>query len=325
MLVRSAGKAGQGPSSIFETASPSSDLIRSCWPGRDEHVAAVVLDPAAEPLEGELRHAQVVGHAVADAELAAGAGGQRDERADLDVVRPDRVVGAAELLLTVDDHQVRADALDARAHLHQQAGEVLYVRLGSGVVDHGRAGRQRGSHQGVLGRHHRRLVHEEVAGVEPVRRVQVHVGAVEPHVRPERSECVEVRIEAAAADHVPAGRRHVGAAEAGEQRTRQQERRADALGPFAIDVRMADAVGTDRHDVLVAPLGLDVEPAQQLEHRLDVADPRDVAEHDLLTRQQRRGEHGQRGILVSSGHDGPGEGSATLDDELLHAGIRSEA
>ena len=74
-----------------------------------------------------------------DAQLAAGAGRQRDEAADLDVVGADRVVGAAELLLAVDDQQVRADALDARAHLHQQAREVLDVRLGGGVVDHGRA------------------------------------------------------------------------------------------------------------------------------------------------------------------------------------------
>ncbi len=61
MLVRSAGKAGQGPSSIFETASPSSSRMRSCWPAGHDHVVAVELDPAAEPLEGEPRHAQVVG------------------------------------------------------------------------------------------------------------------------------------------------------------------------------------------------------------------------------------------------------------------------
>ena len=166
MLVRSAGKAGQGPSSILETASPSSDLMRSFWSGRHHHVVAVDLDLAAEPLEAQPGHAQVVRHHVADAQLAAGAGGERDEAAHLDVVGPDRVVGAAQLLLAVHDHQVRADALDAGAHLHQQASEVLHVRLAGGVVDHRGAGRQRGGHQGVLGGHHRRLVHEEVACVQ---------------------------------------------------------------------------------------------------------------------------------------------------------------
>jgi hypothetical protein len=69
---------------------------------------------------------------------------------------------------------------------------------------------------------------------------------------------------------------------------------------------VGDLVGPDRDDVLVAPIHLHVEPPQQLEHRLDVADARDVAQHDLLARQKRRGEHRQRGILVSGGHDGPG-------------------
>ena len=139
MLVRSAGNAGHGPSSIFETASPSSSRSRSFWSGGHDHVVAVELDPAAQPLEAEARHAQVVGHHVLDAQLAAGAGGQRDEAADLDVVGADRVVGAAELLLAVHDQHVGADALDARAHLQQQAREVLHVRLGGRVVDHGGA------------------------------------------------------------------------------------------------------------------------------------------------------------------------------------------
>ena len=107
--------------------------------GRHDHVGAVAVDPAAEPLERQAGHAQVVRDAVADAQLAAGARRQRDEAADLDVVGPDRVVGPAELLLTVHDHQVGADPLDAGAHLHQQPGQVLHVRLARGVVDHGRA------------------------------------------------------------------------------------------------------------------------------------------------------------------------------------------
>ena len=51
MLVRSAGKAGHGPSSILEIASPSSSLTRSAWSGGHDHVVAVELDLAAQPLE----------------------------------------------------------------------------------------------------------------------------------------------------------------------------------------------------------------------------------------------------------------------------------
>ena len=63
--------------------------------------------------------------------------------------------------------------------------------------------------------------------------------AVHVHLGAERAEGVEVRVEPATADHVAAGRRHVGAAAAGEQRPGEQERGADALGPAAVHVRVA--------------------------------------------------------------------------------------
>ena len=66
----------------------------------------------------------------------------------------------------VDVHHVGADALDRRAHAGEHAREVLHVRLGGGVADDRRAGRQRGRHQRVLGAHHGRLVHEEVARLQ---------------------------------------------------------------------------------------------------------------------------------------------------------------
>ena len=113
---------------------------------RDDDVVAVELHPAAQALEHEARHAQVLGHRVAHAELAAGDRGERHEARDLYVVGADAVVRAAELLAPVDDQDVRADALHARAHLQQQAREVLDVRLGGGVVDHGGARRERRGH-----------------------------------------------------------------------------------------------------------------------------------------------------------------------------------
>ena len=82
-------------------------------------------------------------------------------------------------------------------------------------------GRQRGGHQRVLGRHHRRLVHEDVASARRPRGRAEHDLAAALDVGAHRAEGVEVRVEAAAADHVAAGRRHHGAAEAREQRARR--------------------------------------------------------------------------------------------------------
>ena len=83
-----------------------------------------------------------------------------------------------------------------------------------------------------------------------------------------------------------------------------------------------DLVGPERHHVLLAPVGLHAQVHEQGHHRLHVADPRDVAKHDLLVGEQRCGKGRQRGVLVARWCDGPREGMAAFDDELLHAPFR---
>jgi hypothetical protein len=63
-------------------------------------------------------------------------------------------------------------------------------------------------------------------------------------------------------------------------------RGADALGAAAVDLEGGQLVRLESHRVVVAPLDLHLEETEQLEHRLDVRDPRDVPEHDLLARQE---------------------------------------
>jgi hypothetical protein len=107
---------------------------------------------------------------VADDKLAAGDAGQRHERPDLDVVGGDVMRAAAQGGLTVDGHHVGADAVDRGAHLLQHPRQILDVGLRRGIADHGRTAGQGGRHQRVLGRHHRRLIHQEVAGMQAERR-----------------------------------------------------------------------------------------------------------------------------------------------------------
>ena len=95
-------------------------------------------------------------------------------------------------------------------------------------------GGQRGRHQGVLGAHHRGLVHEDLAGAEAGRRAQLDP-AVAVDAGAEVLEGVEVGVEAAAADEVAAGRRHLGGAEAGQQRAGEQEGGADLAGELLVD------------------------------------------------------------------------------------------
>ena len=182
------------------------------------------------------------------------------------------VLTAAELGDAVDVHDVRADPLDRRAHAVEHAREVLHVRLGGRVADDGRAGRERRGHERVLGAHHRRLVHEEVARHEAaVRGVELDVAAAADDGA-ERAEGVEVGVEPAAADHVAARRGHQRGAEAGQQRPGGEERGADALGQLGGQPRWCHPSACRARLLPSSALDLDAEALEQAEHRLDVAD-----------------------------------------------------
>ena len=61
--------------------------------------------------------------------------------------------------------------------------------------------------------------------------------------------------------------------------------------------------GVDAHLVRAGPLDVGAEVGEQLEHRLDVADPRHVRERHRLVGEQARGEDRQRAVLVPRGAD----------------------
>jgi hypothetical protein len=218
--------------------------------------------------------------------VAAGDGGEADEAADLDVVGAHAVGGAAELATTLDVQQVRADALDLRAHRAQQLAQLLHVRLTRGVDDRGAAVRERGGHQRVLGTGDRGLVEEQLGAPQTARCPEL-VRAVDLDHRAETRQREEVRVDAPAADHVAARRRHLGPAEAAEQRAGQQDRRADLLGQPLVEGAGRDVGGADTDLVRPGPGDLGPQVVEQLEHRLDVADARHVRELDGLGGQQR--------------------------------------
>ena len=66
---------------------------------------------------------------------------------------------------------------------------------------------------------------------------------------------------------------------------------------------------------LLADLGADV--VQELEHRLDVRDPRHVVQRHRLRREEARGEDRQGAVLVAGCLDPPVQGAPTLDHERL--------
>ncbi len=97
------------------------------------------------------------------------------------------------------------------------------------------------------------------------------VAAVRLDLGAELGERVDVRVEAAPADHVAAGRRHLRAPEAGEQRAGEQERRADAARELRVHLVRRDLGGMDAHLVRPEPVDVGAELLEQRQHRLDVA------------------------------------------------------
>ncbi len=319
---RDRGQVGRErrPGSVVDLRDRVAEIVADRQPlvGRDEQVAALDEALQSEPLELAPDHQQVGRFDVADPQLAAGRGRQRHEAADLDVVGSDLVFGAAELVAAVDDHHVGADPVDGGAHPRQQMGEVLDVRLAGRVGDDRPPRRQRRGEQRVLGPHHRRLVHEDLAGLQAARRLQLDHSAAGDRGA-EVAERVEVRIEPAAADRVAARRRHPDLSEAGEERTGEQERSADPGGEALIDLVRADAGGAEAELVVAEPLDGDAELGEDRDLGLGVADPRDVAEDQILLGQQACCEDRQRRVLVAGGDDLPTEGNAALNHEVLQS------
>ena len=233
-----------------------------------------------------------------------------------------RVLAAAERVEPVDVHHVGADALDRRAHAGEHAREVLHVRLGGGVADGRRARGERRGHERVLGAHHGRLVHEEVARAQPaVGRGQPDV-AVELDHGAERAERVEVR------DRGGGGRsrRRPGGGSSAEPK------RASSGPPTSTEARMRSARSAST-SVVRDGVGLQARPCcrrgarpSRRGRRAGPAAPRVSRICGTLwsttgsVREQAGGKERQGRVLVPGGHDGAAQRHAAFDDELLHKG-----
>ncbi len=196
----------------------------------------------------------------------------------------------------MDVQHVRPDPLDLRADRDEEAAEILDVRLARGVAEHGLALGEHCGHDRVLGSHDGRLVEVHARPAQPVGRELVD--AVDVDVGAERGERVDVRVETAPADHVAARRRHGHPPEACEQRAGEQERRANLASELGVEVGLAHAARVDADLVRARPLDVGSEVGEQLDHRLDVADARNVRQPHLVRRERARRENRKRAVLV---------------------------
>ena len=206
--------------------------------------------------------------------------------------------------------------------------QVLHVRLTRGVPQHrGPAGRDR-RHQRVLGGGDARLIEEDVRPGEALRLDLVRG----PHgdVGAQLLQGEKVGIDAPPPDHIAPRRRQRDPAEPGEHRAGQQDRRADPGAEFGVEVAGFGAGRVHLDRVRARPAHGGAEAGEELEHRLDVADVRDVVDATGPVGQQRGREDGKRGVLVARRVDGPFEHPAARDAERrrhrsrkLRSGLRA--
>ena len=234
------------------------------------------------------------------------------------MLRRDAPRAAAELRDALDAEDVRLDPLDLRAERDEEAAEILDVRLAGRIPDHRLALGEHRRHDDVLRRHHARLVEEDGLAAKPGRGHLV--APVDRDLCAELREAVNVRIEAPAPDHVAAGRRDGDAAEAGKQRAGEQERGPDATAELLVELGLVDARRIDADVVLGSQLDVGADVHEQLDHRLDVADPRDVRQLHRLGCERARRQDREGAVLVPGGADRPAEGPPALDHEGLHSG-----
>ena len=117
-----------------------------------------------------------------------------------------------QLLDAVDPEDVRLDALDLGAERDEEAAEILHVRLAGGVADRRLAGREDGGHHRVLGRHHARLVEEDLGAAQAVRLHLVAALDLDARAEPLRARGCADRAGAARSRRRPAAARSPGRA-----------------------------------------------------------------------------------------------------------------
>src|SRR5713101_1523103 len=276
--------------------------------GIHDQLGAVEARSHAQPLEPQQDAAEILAAHAVDRDRAVGHGGEPDERAELDVVRPHRAGSGREGRSAFDGEGVRPDALDLRAQTRQEARQILDVRLAGRVAQCGRAAGGDRGHQGVFGRRDTRFVEENI-GPGEVLRFEL-VGGADGDFRPEPLEGEEMRIHAPSADHIATRRRKAHAAEACQHGARQEDRGTDAGAQRRIELTRLGARGVHLHAVRPQPAHLGAEMHQQGEHRLDVADVRHVVDPAGPVGEQRRREDRKGRVLVAGWADRAFQGAA---------------
>ncbi|MPM22357.1 hypothetical protein SDC9_68809 [bioreactor metagenome] len=287
--------------------------------------AVLVLDMHAELGEGAVDQREVVGRGVLDHHVAAGDRPQREEGGDFVEILIEAELAAAQRG-PADHRDTRgADALDLRAqHLHE-AAELLHVRLGSRVVERGRAfGGHRTQHE-VLGGGDRGVVQPVLDGIERAVAMDQQRAQRALHLAAKVAEHLHVRVDLAhaqrAALDVVFQPRH---AKTRQQRRHQHDGRAHFLGQMVLGrVEMGALVVQREGPALVVPGHVAAQLAVDVENLAYVGDIRHANEFQGLGGEQGGTQDGEYRVLVGGRRDAPAQRLAAVHDQIGHGCVDS--
>ena len=251
--------------------------------------------------------------------FAARDGRRREVAGALDVVAADPDRRAAQARHALHDDAVCARARNLRAHRIEQDGKVLDMRLAGGVVDFRRALGERGRHQDVLRRGDAGFVQHDERPRKSARRLYRKDAPTAFYLRAERFKTFEVGIQAAMPDAVATGRRQGDAARAGEERSREQHRRANGASQRRIEPSGLETPCFDPHRMRGGiACHLRAEARGAGEHVRHIRNVRHVFKRHRIGSQERRRNHRQCGVLVARHAVRASHGGSSFDEKFPH-------
>ncbi len=260
----------------------------------------------------------MLGHHPFDRDAFAGNRTRHEKRSGFDPIGNDVMFGTMQFFHAVDDQPSRAGSLDFRAHLDQEIRQVDDLRLRRSSLDHSDALGQHRCHHDIVSAEDRRA---EFARQTHNRADQfgcehLYVTAFDAHRGAECFKAFQMQIDRPIADDAAARQRDGRFFAATEQRTEH----ADRCAHFSYDL-----VGRDRLDRLgvygngaAGAFHLRAEMHQDLQHVMRVAQVRDAAQNAGLSREQRRGQNRQGGILRAANLNRTGKRMAAMNENFIH-------
>ncbi len=225
--------------------------------------------------------------------------------------------GGPQSIGRIDLDPRRARAGDPDAHRLQEVAQLDDVRFHGGVPDLRRPFRDRGREERRLGSGHRRFIEIDGRAVQAVGRIERVAGLVGLD-RAHRDEGGEMRGDRPPGRKVAAGRGEPRGTVAREQRPQQQHRSAEAPDEQRIGAIARHAFAVDPQRARPTPLDTRAERLDEIEHHVDVPDPRHVPELAGLIREQAGGDQRQRRVLVALDVDCARQRTSTHDPQNRH-------